>query len=129
MTMTVCPAFLISVLSIILDALGIVLALLAGPAYSHYITILGITILSALLQAYGLFFVMALVTLISEWKHINCPRHKKILYLFMFPFFLITYMPIALQALFKKVEWKPIAHTKSVTVDDIIGAKDDKEDK
>ena len=130
MTMTVCPAFLISLLSIMLDAVGIVIALLAGPAYSHYVTTLGVTILSALLQAYLLFFVMALITLISEWKHINCPKHKKILYIFLFPFFLISYMPIALQALIKKVEWKPIAHTKSVTVDDIVNRKkDDKEEK
>ena len=130
MMMTVCPAFLISVLSIIFDALGILIALMAGPTYSEkYVTMLGLTILGAVVQAYALFFVMGLITLISEWKHINCPNNKKIGYLFMFPFFLITYMPIALQALFKKVEWKPIAHTKSVTVDDIIGAKDDKEDK
>ena len=130
MTMTVCPAFLISLLSIILDAVGIVIAYVAGQPYYHYITILAITILSALVEAYVLFFVMALITLISEWKYINCQNHKKILYIFMFPFFLMSYMPIALQALFKKVEWKPIAHTKSVTVEDIVnGNKESKDGK
>lgn len=125
MTMTVCPAYLISVLSIILDLFGILIAVLAGSAYTHYVPQLALTILGAFVQAYLLFFAMALITLISEWKKINCANHKKVLYLFMFPFFLISYMPIALQALFKKVEWKPIVHTKSVTVEDILNGKND----
>lgn len=129
MTMTVCPAFLISLLSIIFDALGIIIAFLAGPAYYHYMSTLGFIILGAVAEAYLLFFVMALITLICEWKHINCRGFRKIIYIFMFPLFLITYMPIALQALFKKVEWKPIAHTKSITLDDIIGAKDEEGEK
>ena len=33
------------------------------------------------------------------------------MYLPLFPVFMITYMPIALVALFKRVEWKPIRHT------------------
>ena len=98
MMMTVCPAYLISVASIILEFL----------------------ILGALGQAYALFFVMALLTLITEWKRIHCKGYKKIFYLFFFPIFLITYMPIALVALFSKVEWKPIEHTRSVTVEEIV---------
>lgn len=121
MTMTVCPAFLISLLSIIFDIIGIFIAFLAGPAYYHYTSTLGLIILGSVGEAYILFFIMALVTLITEWRSINCRASKKISYIFMFPLFLITYMPIALQALFKKVEWKPIAHTKSVTLDDVIG--------
>ena len=129
MTMTVCPAFLISLLSIIFDALGIVIAFLAGPPYYHYMSTLGFIILGAVGEAYILFFIMALVTLISEWKNINCRASKKISYIFMFPLFLITYMPIALQALFSKVEWKPIAHTKSVTLDDVVGKNDSNQEK
>ena len=121
MTMTVCPAFLISLLSIIFDIIGIFIAFLAGSAYYHYMSTLGLIILGSVAEAYILFFIMALITLITEWKNINCKPSKKISYIFMFPLFLITYMPIALQALFKKVEWKPIAHTKSVTLDDVIG--------
>ena len=41
-------------------------------------------------------------------------RHKefrrKIFYLFTFPIFMLTYIPISIVAIFKKVTWKPIEH-------------------
>ena len=30
--------------------------------------------------------------------------------MFTFPIYMLTYIPIAFVAMFKKVEWKPIAH-------------------
>ena len=48
--------------------------------------------------------------IISEWKKIHCHAAKKILYLFTFPLFMFTYVPISIYALFAKVEWKPIIH-------------------
>ena len=117
MTMTVCPAYLISILSIIFDLLGIGLCYLTGNL--QLVGGLVTLIVAALIEAYLLFFTMALITLISEWKNVHCRAHKKITYLFSFPIFLISYMPVSLVALFKKVEWKPIDHTRSVTIDDI----------
>ena len=32
---------------------------------------------------------------------------------------MLTYIPIAMVAIFKKVEWKPISHSKAVTLDEI----------
>ena len=51
------------------------------------------------------------LTVISEWKQIQIPTHKKLLYMFTFPIFMFTYIPISLAALVQKVEWKPIYHT------------------
>ena len=53
---------------------------------------------------------MGILTIISEWKKIHCHAAKKILYLFTFPLFMFTYVPISIYALFAKVEWKPIIH-------------------
>ena len=53
---------------------------------------------------------MGLVTLVSEWKNISGNPVKKVLYLAVFPLFLFTYAPITIIALFKPVEWTPIAH-------------------
>jgi hypothetical protein len=36
--------------------------------------------------------------------------------MFTFPFFMLTYIPIALVALVKKCTWKPTKHTISVDV-------------
>lgn len=124
MTMTVCPAYLVSVLSIIFDVVGIFICIATNNV--HLVGGLVTLIVAALIEAYALFFVMGLLTLITEWGRIHCKSEKKITYLFSFPIFLITYMPVSLVALFKKVEWKPIEHTRSVTIDDIV-SEDKKE--
>ena len=54
-----------------------------------------------------------LLTVLCEWKQIQIPNYKKILYVFTFPLFMFTYIPISLAALVRKVEWKPIYHTGS----------------
>ena len=68
----------------------------------------------AFLSAYGLFFFYGLVVTISEWKKIKALGWKKILYVFTFPIFMFTFLPIAFVALFKKAEWKPIVHERAV---------------
>ena len=68
---------------------------------------------------YILIFFMGLITLITEWNKILAPTKKKIMYLFTFPIFMATYIPISLVALVKKVEWKPITHSISKSVEDI----------
>ena len=118
MTMTVCPAYLISLMSIIFDLFGFITCVAVGRAESGRLLLY--LMIGAIAQAYGLFFLMALLTLISEWKNIHCKPVKKILYIFAFPVFLISYMPIALAAIFAKAEWKPIHHTRSVSVKDIV---------
>lgn len=47
----------------------------------------------------------------SEWKHIDAAPVKKLGYVFTFPIFMFTYIPISIAALVQKVEWKPIYHT------------------
>lgn len=133
MTMTICPAYLISVLSIVFDIIGLIIGfsavLISGPEYYKLTMTLVHAICTTVLQAYLLFFVMALLTLITEWKNIHCTSGKKIKYLFSFPIYLLSYMPIALAALVKRVEWSPIEHTKSFTVSDIKRKVDDAENK
>ena len=71
------------------------------------------------LWLYIIMFVIALMVCITEWKKIKTPWYKKIFHLFTFPIFMFTYVPIALVAAFKKVEWKPIAHTADIKLEDI----------
>lgn len=61
-------------------------------------------------------FLVAIITTISEWKYIHIPNWKKILYIFTFPLFMITYIPITIHAMLsRKVSWKPIKHSRSTT--------------
>ena len=59
-------------------------------------------------------FVLGTVITLTEWKKINCPPIKKVLYMFTFPVFMLSFCPIAIQSLFCKVEWKHIEHTRSI---------------
>ena len=55
-------------------------------------------------------FMFGAFTMATEWKQIKGSVWKKIFYVFTFPLFMLTYIPISLAALIGKVEWKPIRH-------------------
>lgn len=72
---------------------------------------------------YLLFFAMGLITMITEHKVIRATKGQKIRSVFTYPLFMITYCPIAIVAIFKKVEWKPIPHNVNATIDDLQDLK------
>lgn len=74
---------------------------------------------------FGLYF-LGIVTTITEWDQIYCSAKKKILYTFTFPIFMLTYIPIAVVAIFSKVEWKPIHHSRNVTLEQITNKQTNK---
>jgi hypothetical protein len=81
------------------------------------------SLIYTVMSAYLLLFVVGLATGITEWKQIHCSTHRKILSFFTFPLFMMTYVPISVQALFVKVEWKPIEHKVAVSVDELTQKK------
>ena len=118
MLMTVAPGMLLTVIVLILNLTIVILGALG--IYSF-----GTAVVSALSSAcfcllnYLLFmFVFGVLTTFVEWNNIHTTTAKKIRTCFTFPFFQLTYVPIAIVALFKKVAWKPIAHTVTVDVDE-----------
>jgi Glycosyltransferases, probably involved in cell wall biogenesis len=60
---------------------------------------------------YAAMLVCGLATVLSEWRRIPASAWEKLRYLPVFPIFMLTYLPIAVTALFRKVEWRPIRHT------------------
>ena len=78
----------------------------------------------SLLGIYLSLLFFGTVTTITEWRQIHCPARKKLLYVFTFPIFIFTYIPIAVEALFKKVTWVPIRHTVVKSVGEIRGRAD-----
>ncbi len=118
MFMTIAPAYAIISLSMLFNIIGILFGTLFGLNISVMVSGLFIN----LLRGYLMFFFAGLITVITEWKSIHCSVPKKILYLFTFPVFMYTYVPISVAVFFKKVEWTPIKHTHSVCVEDIKAA-------
>ncbi len=72
---------------------------------------------------YFVFFFMGLVTMITEHRVIRATKAQKIRSVFTYPLFMITYCPIAIAAIFKKVSWTPIPHNVKATIDDLEDAK------
>ena len=109
MLMTLAPATLLTLLTIVLNsAFGIVGVLLGHPLWTD---VTMEAVLGNIVSVYSSLFFFGLVTTITEWRRIHCEWYKKICYLFTFPIFIFTYVPIAIVALFKKVTWVPIRHT------------------
>ncbi|WP_102707904.1 glycosyltransferase family 2 protein [Terribacillus saccharophilus] len=116
MMMTVLPVVIVSILCLIGNVLILLLVSLEGKGlFQTYL--IGGTL--GILWIYGLLFALGLITTIMEWDKIRCPNWKKIFFLFTFPLFLFTYLPISIVALFKKIEWKPIPHTVVKSLDDL----------
>lgn len=107
MSMTIMPAFILSLLSVICNlVIGI-----WGALTGQYSVIFLTALIDLVYGMYGLTFIIGLITTITEWKVIRTTAFKKILYLLTFPLFMMTYLPITVAALFAKPEWKPIHHT------------------
>ncbi|MDO4318057.1 MAG: glycosyltransferase family 2 protein [Lachnospiraceae bacterium] len=112
MLMNIAPAALLSWISIVVNlaAAGVSLRNGTGP-----LTVL----LSAGQNLLGLcltVFLLGLITTITEWKHIECGTGRKILSIFTFPVFMLTYIPISVAAFLCKPGWKPIVHSRAVSI-------------
>lgn len=116
MLMTLMPAMLLTLVSIVLALCAIPVC--ASMQLDSFPMVK--TLLETVLSFYLMFFLLGALTTITERKQIHCGKVKRVLYLFTFPLFMLTYIPISLIALFTKVEWKPIKHSVSITVDDIV---------
>lgn len=116
MFMTVMPAMLLTLLSVLINVVAIPVAIATDAPET---AILVQALIQTLVNFYGLFFILGLLTTITEWDQIHCVWYKKVLYLFTFPVFMLSYVPIAIIALFKKVEWKPIKHSVVRTLDEV----------
>ncbi|MFC7684560.1 glycosyltransferase family 2 protein [Ureibacillus sp. GCM10028918] len=118
MTMTIMPAMILTNVSILVNGL-FYLAVLFNIFEEVSVVNTTLLILQSIGMYYSVMFFMALMTTITEWKRIHCTGWKKIAYSFTFPFFMMTYIPISIVALFKEVEWKQIPHTVVKSIDEV----------
>lgn len=118
MLMTIAPAMLLTLISIAVNFIAITVGVIQG---SPDLPILIKTLAQTVGNFYAMFLMLGIITTITEWNQIHCSKPKRILYLFTFPLFMLTYVPIAIVALFRKIEWKPINHSVSKTLDEICG--------
>ena len=116
MLMTIAPGMLLTIVSVLFN--GIIIALGAAGVMSTGVMIASSisSIFFCLFNYLVFMFMFGVLTTFVEWDSIRSTTGKKVRYMFTFPFFMLTYIPIALVALVKKCKWKPIQHSISVDV-------------
>ena len=108
--MNYAPAYLVSLASILANLALTVLGLIRGGSILAALGSVG----ELILNGYIVTFIVGLITTITEWNRIHTSTFKKIFYLFTFPLYLLTFIPISVAAIFVRPSWKPIKHTLSV---------------
>lgn len=116
MLMTVAPGMLLTMITVLVNGAVAILGLLGVMSTGIMIASAASSMLFCLCNYLMFMFVFGVLTTFVEWDSFRSTPGKKILYMFTFPLFMLTYIPIGLVALFKKASWKPIKHSISVDV-------------
>lgn len=117
MFMTVAPMMLISIGMILFNSFIFLYSLMVNDIQTSRLTLQ--YVLSYFLNTYIMTCMLGLLTTVTEWNNIQCKNYKKIMYIFTFPIFMFTYMPISICSILKKVEWKPIKHSINKSIEEI----------
>ncbi len=119
MSMTILPSIFLSIGTVIMNTVAAVMALYNGENISGLL-------MGAVYWAFNVYwivFLMGFITTVTERKQIHCSTAKKILYMFTFPIYLFSYVPISIAALFKQVKWEPIQHGNASTIGELTKSK------
>ena len=118
MTMNIMPAAVFTGASIVVNLGAAVMNVLRYHEWSA----LGVSMLQTAASLYLTLFVLGAITTATEWRNIHCAVRKKILYVFTFPVFMFTYIPIVIESLFVTPAWEHIDHTRALDVGQICAA-------
>lgn len=119
MFMTIAPGIVLTLATFILGAVGVVAGAFMPEYRAEFIQMFVGTVAYSLGATYVSMFTFGLITVVSEWDQIHTTPVKKIKYLFTFPVYIMTYIPIGVVAMFKKVQWVPIQHNVVKTAEDV----------
>jgi cellulose synthase/poly-beta-1,6-N-acetylglucosamine synthase-like glycosyltransferase len=125
MLMTIAPGMILTLLSAAVNATYLIVGSLSHGfvATNAELAMCVGSLVMTFLSMYVVFFLLAVLTTVSERKHIHCRKGRRwriFTNLFTFPIFMMSYIPITVAALFKKVEWVPTKHDIAVNFDDVM---------
>lgn len=127
MLMTISPGMLLTIVAVTFNGIILILSLFGIMSTGIMIASSVSSIIFCIINYMAFMFVLGVLTTFTEWDNIRSTTAKKVRYMFSFPFFMLTYIPIALVALVKKCQWTPISHTISVDVAELSDAQNKKE--
>jgi len=111
MLMATMPAFLLSLTGVVCNFCAAGAALITGQGVEGTV----ISLAQLLGNSYLFMLALGVYTVLSQWQRIRASVTQKLWYTLTFPLFMMTYIPIAAAALFCRVQWKPIAHTRTAS--------------
>ena len=112
MAMAIMPAAVLTAVSVVINSCVAAVTLAGGGNVTPILISLG----ESVLNVYLTLLLLGGITTVTEWKMIHTFAVKKVFYIFTFPLFMLTYIPISFAAIFAKVEWKPISHSVNVSL-------------
>ena len=115
MLMVIMPAIILTLFTLIFNGSMILFGNYTNSQDDLIMMMMG----RMILNMYLMLVFIATVTTATQWKNIHTTSFKKLAYIFTFPFFMFTYIPITIVAFFKKVEWQPIEHSRAKTLAEI----------
>ena len=105
--MNILPVTVLTVISVTADLLSLGIGLAVGQPSILPLAYLFHTVLGAMIAV----FLFGGATAIRERKNIPVSAPRLFLSCLTLPIFMMTYLPIAVTAVFRRVEWTPILHT------------------
>lgn len=124
MLMTIAPGMILTLLSAMVNMSYLVVGSISHGflATQAELSMCVGSLIMTFASMYLVFFVLALLTTIAERKHIHATKRWRVwTNVLTFPIFMMTYIPITVIALFKKVEWVPTKHEFAMSVDQVTG--------
>lgn len=123
MLSTIAPATLLTLVMLLINLAAFAIGVVDGHDALAVSSLMSVW--AAFRNMYLSLLFFGLVTIITEWKQIRCSTTRKIAYLFTFPIFMFTYLPIAIATIFKmkSVTWVPIRHSFVGTMPELHRAK------
>lgn len=115
MLMTIAPGMLLTIATALFNIVIIAMGAMGIISTGEIITASGEALGFCLANYMGFMLFFGALTAITERRNIHASTAMVVRSVFTFPLFMLTYIPIAIAALFcKKCQWKPIRHTISV---------------
>ena len=127
MYMVVAPGMILTLISVVVNSVYLIIGNLSKGylATGGELLMCAGSVAMAFINMYVVFFLLAIITTVAEKDHIHASKGCMIKNIFTFPIFMMSYIPITVAALFKKVEWVPTKHTEAVKFEDIIAEGED----
>lgn len=123
MLMTIAPGMLLTLIVLLFNIVIVILCatgiMSAGSALASSLS----SAVFCILNYCSFMGILGALTVFTEWSNIQARPWQKIAYCITFPLFMLTYIPIAICALFGKAQWKPIPHNVRMSPDAAVKGK------